>query len=97
MCEKDGGVEGRASENNFPTLAHILKGRTNRHNAYTFYCDYFLQCVVGRRGWKKGVDSTEVREIATVTDEAFGLLLLENSWDKWVDMAKRKKKLKSSF
>ncbi len=89
MCEKDGGVEGRASENNFPTLAHILKGRTNRHNAYTFYCDYFLQCVVGRRRWKKGVDKTEVREIATVTDEAFGLLLLENSWAKWVDMAKR--------
>ena len=48
----------------------------------------FLQCVVGRRRWKKGVDSIEVKVIATVTDKAFGLLLLENSWEKWVDMAK---------
>ena len=89
VCEREGGVEGRASENNFPPLAQILMGRTNKNKAYTFYCDYFLQCVVGRRRWKKGVSKDEVWKIATVTDEAFGMLLLENSWEKWVDMARR--------
>jgi len=28
----------------------------------------------------------QVQEIATVTDEAFALLILENIWDEWIKM-----------
>ena len=71
----------------FPTMEDLLKTRDDVGGAYTLFCDHFLQCVVRRRNWRAGIEDKEVQKVATVTDEALGLLLLENSWDKWVDMA----------
>jgi hypothetical protein len=71
-------------------MKQFLETRENPGGAYDLFCNHFLQCVVGRRNWRAGVEAKEVRDVATMTDEALCLLLLENSWDKWVDMAVNK-------
>ena len=50
------------------------------------FSENILRCVVGRREWKDGVGRFMVRDLATVTDEAFGLLVLENIWDAWMEV-----------
>lgn len=55
--------------------------------AYEQYCDEILPCIVGRALWDKEVCLKEIIKIASATDEAWGLLLLENSWDLWKWMA----------
>jgi len=36
--------------------------------------------------WKDMIKIKTVKEIATVADKAFALLILENIWDEWIDM-----------
>ena len=55
--------------------------------AFTQLCDNILPCVVGKNVWDKLVDQTIVSKIATATDEAWALLVMENSWDLWKQMA----------
>jgi len=42
-----------------------------------------LKLIVGVSTWKYGVCHKTVSELATPSDEAFTLLLLENMWDQW--------------
>ena len=45
-------------------------------------CNNFLPCVVGKKRWKMQIlAGKKVNDIATVSDEAFVLLVLENIWD----------------
>jgi len=64
-------------------------------------CNHFLPCVVGGKWWKMQIlAGKKVNKIATVLDEAFVLLVLENIWndmikvniDKYYWPKKRKKK-----
>ena len=52
---------------------------------YVFFCKKFLPLVVGlnkfKSGWKK---RTPISSLATASDEAFALLLLENSEIRWL-------------
>lgn len=58
---------------------------TLRANTKSFriFCDCFLSKVIGSSKWKEECISKTVSEIATISDEAFTLLLLENHWDEW--------------
>ena len=51
---------------------------------YVYFCENFVKTVVGaqryKRGWKNNLDFSE---IATPSDEALTLLLLENSMYRW--------------
>jgi hypothetical protein len=46
-----------------------------------FFSRNFLSCVVGRVRWKKEACKVPISKVATVSDEAFALLLLENVWE----------------
>ena len=48
-------------------------------------CNHFLACVVGKHDWKWQTKK-ELSQVATISDEAFALLILENIWDEWKDM-----------
>ena len=61
-------------------LQDFLQMREN-DDAMSFFCDNILPEVVGKVSWRKGVMSMKVRELATVTDEAFAQLILENVWN----------------
>jgi hypothetical protein len=68
--------------NNLPELQEFLFKRA-KPNAYFIFYDKFLPCVVGKNYWKKTVPGKLVTEIATASDEALTLLIMENSWDCW--------------
>ena len=64
-----------------PSIEDILKLRKNLQTM-RILCDHFLPCVVGKKWWKMQILSgRHVNDIATVSDEAFVLLVLENIWD----------------
>jgi len=50
----------------------------------TNFYNLFLSCIVGKCKWKKLVVLKKVMLFATVTDEAFTLLVLENNWGVWL-------------
>jgi len=45
-------------------------------------CNHFLPCVVGKKQWRMQLQARKkINDIATVLDEAFVLLVLQNIWD----------------
>ena len=50
---------------------------------FFLFADMFLSCVVGVAFWRKNSTKMLISEMATVSDETFALLLLENYWDTW--------------
>ena len=67
-------------------IDEFLEMRDNK-KAFTLFCDRILPCVVGRSMWDKLVDRVGVSKFATATDEAWAIVVMENSWDLWKQMA----------
>ena len=80
----------------FFTIDEICKLRraiTERERrAFFWFFDSFLECVCGVKYWRKAkfkmlvseaVDDDGRRKLVTKSDEAFGLLLIDNYIDKW--------------
>jgi len=42
------------------------------------FFNHFLACVVGKHDWKWQTKKELIRQVATISDEAFALLVLEN-------------------
>ncbi len=55
--------------------------------AFFNFCMYFLPIVTGWLNFRQDRVIMAISDIATVSDEAFALLLLENNWDKWKEQA----------
>ncbi len=82
-----------------PELADVLGGRRlamsragsiNGKEKYPFFffCNSVLECVAGKKEWKQQKTKRRVSEsCVSVSDEAFAMLLLVNSWDKFEYMA----------
>ena len=87
------------------TLEDILEMRENKNDGYYFFYDCILRCVVGRIKWKRIIrENRPISELVSCSDEAFGLLVLENGWNKWQQIhdqqivdAKAKKQIKSKY
>jgi hypothetical protein len=62
------------------------------HNQmYVYFCDKFLKCIVGNQKFKRQTSNgCRISDIATATNEALGLPLLENSEHKWTMEFERK-------
>lgn len=66
----------------------ILRAEANGkiNEDYVFFCEKFLQHVVGVNKFKAGYkNKTAISSLATASDEAFALLLLENTEIRWLD------------
>ena len=78
--------------NNSTIKNKILNGMRSNVELYRFFYDNVLAYVCGKTHWK-GMCSTSLgTKIANVGDEAFALLLVENSWDCWVERYMRRYK-----
>ena len=64
-------------------IAKLCSEMRKDEEQYGLFCDMILSCIIGQMEWKKNRTTKRVSEMATVTDEAFRLLVLENSWDQW--------------
>jgi len=66
-----------------PELCEMTQGRNNPE-AYSFYCHHYLPHIVGRGKWNYMVRTKiDIEDVASISDEALGLVLLENSWERW--------------
>lgn len=69
------------------------KLRQNKE-VHTLFIKRFVRLVVGDRLWKQRMRDpavTDINDLCTVSNEAFTLLILENNWDRWVDISRRAK------
>lgn len=63
----------------------FLRLRSNPE-CYKVFFKYFIKCVTKKNKYEEKLPlAKSFEDICTVSDEAFALLLLENSWDKWMD------------
>jgi hypothetical protein len=69
-----------------------LEGRKNQE-AYTVLFEQFVPCVTKKTVWDIGLaqaqtkhGSSRLKSLCSVSDEAFALLLLENSFEQWLDL-----------
>jgi hypothetical protein len=60
--------------------------------AFMWFGGNIVECVNGKKNWKKKKSKGLLAECCTVSDEAFGLLMLDNYWDRWVDLYEKKPK-----
>jgi hypothetical protein len=67
------------------------QGRRNT-KMYEIFFDNFLPCVIKKSVFDRQVCvATNDKTLCTVSDEAFALLLLENSFDRWLDIYRLRK------
>ena len=71
----------------FPTLDELML-LSGGGEPYKWMCANFMPFVVGFKNWKRLERTQKLSQIATCSDEGFLLLILENSYDRWVDEAK---------
>ena len=63
------------------SLRKLESGEINP--SYVYFCQHFLKTVVGMHKFNSNWQVTKLSDVASSSDEAFGLLLLENSEEKW--------------
>jgi hypothetical protein len=69
------------------SINNILRQGRRNAKMYKVFFDNFLPCVIKKSVFDHQVDvATNDRTLCTVSDEAFALLLLENSFDRWQDI-----------
>lgn len=61
----------------------LLTSKRSNLVSYFWFYDDVLSCVVGRKHWRDQSINTKGTKIATVSDEALGLLIVENCWASW--------------
>lgn len=63
----------------------------SKSSLYTsFFLYHFLPAVVGKNKWKRQCAERSVSKIATISDEAFCIVLLENNIDYWGEVMMEK-------
>ena len=68
--------------------ALVTRGRSDEKLYQAFYTR-FVRCITGKSKFKDRLQmARSEQEMSTVSDEAFALLLLENSQDRWLDIYK---------
>ena len=67
----------------------ILEGRKN-FDSYCFFFDRFVPILEKKKLFLGRVEEAQTDEdLVSISSEAFGLLLLENYWDRWLDIYKK--------
>jgi hypothetical protein len=79
---------------NLPTVRKMLLMRAPKNsngnglpctnNAYHYFFAHFVKCVVGLIKFNRGWNTGNLYKLVTPSDEALGLLLLENNEERWI-------------
>ena len=67
-------------------LQQVLQMRSEGNVMYYDFINFFVSAVIGKMNYKKKSCSFVLSKYATVSDEAFALLSLENNYETWIDM-----------
>jgi hypothetical protein len=69
------------------TMSDILLLRQDNSGIYFDFIEYFVSAVVGKTFYKVNKCQKLLSEFTTISDEALAILILENNFDTWCDMA----------
>ena len=94
MQAYDDDQEGRLGLTRFPTMDDLLQMRRDP-TVYGWFCRHFMLCVVGSKKWLDNCHHDPMHVFVTVSDEAFALTQMQNSYDTWMDMYKRQEETTS--
>jgi len=80
------------------TIDDFLEGRANEEACELFF-ERFVPCATKKTDWQRRIavamtdidTRTSDLSLCTISDEAFALLLLENSFDRWLDIFRKNK------
>lgn len=80
-----------------PRIEKIFEGRKNRE-AYSKFCDYFLGYGIaeGADHFRNVKVKEKISDIASIVDEAFVLLALENGYDMWKHQVMKSRSMEDS-
>ena len=70
-------------------LEQVLLMRNDTSGMYFDFIEYFILAVVGKIYYKENRCENLLSDFTTVSDEALAILIIENNFDTWWDMAKR--------
>ena len=79
--------ENNEEDKNMPTMKEILK-LSKDQDVYCWFCDTFMKAVVGHNVWNHRAHNESLSEVATESDKAFLLVVMENNYDRWTSEAK---------
>ena len=71
-------------------LDQITEMRQAENFAYFDFAEYFVSSVIGKSRFKQNCCDNLLSQYATISDEAFAILIFENNFDAWIDMGMRK-------
>ena len=71
-------------------LQQILQMHKEDNLAYFDFVEYFVSAVIGKLRYKQNCCDNLMSHYASISDEAFAILIFENNLDAWVDMGLRK-------
>lgn len=60
--------------------------KINKDGKYEMFLREFMPALIGYGVWLKNKTNRTIPEFVSVSTEAFGLLVLENAWDHWIDV-----------
>ena len=73
----------------FYSVEDFLDAKRNNKNCYGVFFTYFLPCITGKTNWGINlISASKDADVASVTDEAYALLALDNYWNVWCDLHK---------
>ena len=64
-----------------------LRYKDTEYPVYKDFVTFFVSGVIGIRHFERKKTTMDYRSYATISDEAFAILSLENNWDRWSAMA----------
>jgi hypothetical protein len=85
-CNTEEIIRRKKRKEDIPELKDI-QAMSSGGDTYNWICEKLLKCVVGSVVWNKRFYKDVVSNIATVSDESFLLLVLENNYARWMEEA----------
>lgn len=89
MHNGDKLTEYKEKGQEFPTLPEFLELHEGRE-AYELFTREFIRRIVGEKEWLGNNYRALLSEYCTASDEAYGLLCIENNYDRWTYMQESK-------
>ena len=69
-------------------MESVLKGRSDPNN-YSFFFDIFVPLLEKKSTFNEKVMTATKDEEPFISSETFGLLVLENHWNRWLDIHRK--------
>jgi hypothetical protein len=83
-------IERIGMDDPMPKPVEVKEGRENVR-VYVWFCEYFLEPVIGTGKWRANRYNLPIRKFVTPSDEAFAMLVYENNYNKWYECHRTEK------